>query len=96
MNKAEALRLKPGQVVHVQHGNGRPVAPEKRVTVAGATWTCNPWRAGVGVPGAHDAGIPLRANEAKRLSASAEWVRVRDTDGKDWDSRELVHMPEGP
>lgn len=95
MTKAEALRLKPGTVVRVQHANCRPIVPEKFVTVESARWYPNPWHKGMHGSEVREVPLPLKSSESKGVSSAAEWVSIRDTEGKDWDCRELVKPKEG-
>lgn len=92
MRKDHGLRLKPGQVVRVQYGNGRPLPKEKCVTVQLAVWTT--WERYGQRSKLHVATIPMKASEAKATSAEAHRVVIRDTEGNDWDSRELAHILE--
>lgn len=87
MNKVEALRLKPGTELRVQHGNNRPLAEEKRIRVGGVKTLSRDMDAAL-------IDVPLRFTDAKRVAAAAKYVSVISTDGEDFGSNEVVHIAE--
>lgn len=94
MNKVQALRLTPGQELRVQHGNNRPLLPEKRIKVAEVKWLPWSWLAPHLGALARSAAIPLRSSDAKKTAAASEWVSVISTDGEDFGSNELTFIGE--